>query len=261
MSALSSSAKATDADSLRSPADPRRWRVLLVLALGPLMFALDGSIASVALPRLKHALNVSTSGLAWVVNGYTLMAAGFLIVGGRVADMFGRRRMFVAGTILFAAASAASGLAQSSGMLVGARFAQGLGEALASPAALALVALLFNDPKERGRAIGGFGGFTILGATLGVVISGFIVDQLSWRWIFLVNLPVAAFVIFVLPRMVKESRMRGKQRIDIGGALLVTGGLTLLVDGLLNSSNHGWGNGAVIAPPPGAVALLIAFAI
>ena len=261
MSALSSSVKATDADSLRSPADPRRWRALLLLALVQFMFALDGTIVNVALPTIKHALNFSTSGLAWVVNGYTLVAAGFLIVGGRVADMFGRRRMFVAGTILFAAASAGSGLAQSSGMLVGARFAQGLGEALASPAALSLVALLFNDPKERAQAIGGFGGVTILGATLGVVISGFIVDQLSWRWIFLVNLPVAAIVIFVLPRMVKESRMPGKQRIDIVGALLVTGGLTLLVDGLLNSSNHGWGTGAVIAPLAGAVALLIAFAI
>src|ERR1700753_2428171 len=261
MSALRSSAKATDADSLRSPADPRRWRALLLLALVQFMFALDGTIVNVALPTIKHALNFSTSGLAWVVNGYTLVAAGFLIVGGRVADMFGRRRMFVVGTILFAAASAASGLAQSSGLLVGARVAQGLREALASPAALSLVALLFNDPKERARAIGGFGGVTILGATLGVVISGFIVDQLSWRWIFLVNLPVAAVVIFVLPRMVKESRMPGKQRIDIVGALLVTGGLTLLVDGMLNSSNHGWGTGAVIAPLAGGVALLIAFAI
>src|ERR1700760_1128355 len=189
MSALSSSAKATDTDSLPSPADPRRWRALLLLALVQFMFALDGTIVNVALPTIKRALSFSTSGLAWVVNGYTLMAAGFLIVGGRVAGVVGRRRMFVAGTILFAAASAASGLAQSSGMLVGARFAQGLGEALASPAALSLVALLFNDPKERAQAIGGFGGVTTPGATLGVVISGFIGDQLSWRWIFLVNLP------------------------------------------------------------------------
>ena len=158
MSALSSSAKAKDADSLRSPADPRRWRAMLLLALVQFMFALDGTIVNVALPTIKHALNFSTSGLAWVVNGYTLVAAGFLIVGGRVADMFGRRRMFVAGTILFAAASAASGLAQSSGMLVGARFAQGLGEALASPAALSLVALLSTTPRSAPRRSEGSAG-------------------------------------------------------------------------------------------------------
>src|SRR6201988_1221834 len=175
--------------------------------------------------------------------------------------MFARSRVFVVGTILFSAASSASRPAQNSGMVDGPRFAQGLGEALASPAALSLVALLFNDPKERAQAIGGFGGVTILGATLGAVISGFIVDQLSWRWIFLVNLPVAAFVIFVLPRMVKESRMPGKQRINIVGALLVTGGLTLVVAGLLNSSNHGWGRGAVVGPLAGGVVLRSGFAI
>ncbi|HEY2651074.1 MAG TPA: MFS transporter [Solirubrobacteraceae bacterium] len=233
---------------------------MALLALVQFMFALDTTIVNVALPTIKRELHFGTSGLAWVVNGYTLVAGGFLIVGGRLADLFGRRRMFIVGTIVFALASAASGLAQSSGMLITSRFVQGLGEALAAPAALSLVVLLFEDPKERAQAIGGWAGITILGATLGVVISGVIVDEISWRWIFLVNLPVAAFVILFVSRMIHESRASGKPRIDVLGAVLVTGGLTLLVDGVLNASSHHWGSSAVIAPLAAGIALLVAFA-
>jgi MFS family permease len=161
-------------------------------------------------------LSFSTSGLAWVVNGYTLMAGGFLIAGGRAADLVGRRRMFVIGAIIFTLASAMSGLAQDPAMLVGARFGQGLGEALAAPAALSLVVLLFTDPKERAKAIGAWGGISGAGATLGVVISGVIVQWISWRWIFLVNLPVAGIVVFIVPRMIRESRLSRERQIDCG---------------------------------------------
>src|ERR1700744_5778583 len=146
-------------------------------------------------------------------------------------------------------------------MLVISRFAQGLGEALAAPAALSLVVLLFPDATERAKAIGAWGGIAVIGATLGVVLSGIIVDALSWRWIFLVNLPVAAVVLFVLPRMVKESRKQGSRELDITGALLVTSSLVMLVDGLLNASTHGWGDSAVVIPLAIAAGLMIAFIV
>ena len=240
-------------------ADPRRWTAMALLALVQFMLTLDSTIVNVALPTIKTNLGFSTHGLAWVVNGYTLAAGGFLIVGGRVADLVGRRRMFMIGTILFAVASTTSGLAQTPAMLVISRFAQGLGEALAAPAALSLVVL--PDATERAKAIGAWGGITIIGATLGVVISGVIVDALSWRWVFLVNLPVAAVVLFVVPRMVKESRKEGTRELDLPGALLVTGSLVLIVDGLLNASHHGWGSSAVLVPIAIGAGLSLAFAV
>jgi EmrB/QacA subfamily drug resistance transporter len=232
---------------------------LILLALVQFMFALDGTIVNPALPTIQRDLGFSTSGLAWVVNGYVLIAGGFLILGGRIADILGRRRMFVIGTIVFAAASAVSGLAQNPSMLVAARFGQGLGEALAAPAALSLVVLLFHDPKERAKAIGLWGAITATGATIGVVLSGIIVSEISWRWIFLVNLPVALVVVFVLPRMVTESRINGDRRIDYLGAVLVTAGLTVLVDGLLQASDHSWGSSNVLVPLLIGVALLAGF--
>src|SRR6202044_1063057 len=144
---------------------------------------------NVALPTIKTDLGFSTQGLAWVVNGYTLMGGGFLIVGGRIADVVGRRRMFIIGTAIFAIGSATSGLGQSDTMMIISRFAQGLGGAPATPAALSLVVLLFPYSTERAKAIGAWGGISVIGATLGVVLSGVIIDLLSWRWIFLVNLP------------------------------------------------------------------------
>jgi MFS family permease len=166
MSTATTSPSPTDAGRSDASPDPRRWTALALLALVQFMLALDGTIVNVALPTIKHDLDFSDHGLARVVNGYLLMAGGFLIVGGRLADIFGRRRMFVIGATVFAVASAVSGAAKNSDMLVSARFAQGLGEALASPAALSLVVLLFKDPAERAKAIGAWGDITILGATL-----------------------------------------------------------------------------------------------
>lgn len=241
--------------------DPRRWRVLALLGLVQFMFLLDSTIVNPALPTIQQDLHFSTSGLAWVVNGYTLMAGGFLIVGGRMADLFGRRRMFIAGVALFALASALSGLAQDPAMLVCSRFAQGLGEAIASPAALSLVVVTFTDHGERGKAVGAFGAIAGLGATLGVVVSGVIVDEINWRWIFLVNIPVAAVVLLFLPRMVRESRMAGEPRIDYLGAVLVTGGLATVVDALLQASTHSWGSSTVLIPLAIGAGLLAAFVV
>jgi hypothetical protein len=159
MSVSELSESAANAGLAGEVSNPQRWKAMVLLAFVQFMFALDGTIVNVALPTIKTSLGFSQSGLAWVVNGYTLVAGGFLIVGGRAADLFGRRRLFIIGTIIFTIASAVSGLAQSSGMLVGARFAQGLGEALASPAALSLVVLLFTSPVERAKAIGAWGPF------------------------------------------------------------------------------------------------------
>ncbi len=239
--------------------DPRRWNALMLLALVQFMFALDLTIVNPALPTIKDSLHFSTSGLAWVVNGYALVAGGFLILGGRAADFFGRRLMFVLGTVIFAIASATSGLAQDTGMLVASRFGQGLGEALAAPAALSLVVLLFPETGERAKAIGLWGAITIMGATFGVVISGVIVHEIGWRWVFLVNMPVAAIVVFVVPRLVQESRIPGKRRIDIAGAVLITSGLTLVVYGLLNASTHSWSSGRVLAPVLIGLGLVAAF--
>jgi EmrB/QacA subfamily drug resistance transporter len=238
--------------------DRRRWTVLTLLALVQFMFALDMTIVNPALPAIQRDLSFSTSGLTWVVNGYALMAGGFLIVAGRTADLYGRRRMFAAGATVFALASAMSGLAQNPAMLVVARFAQGLGEAFAGPAALSLVLLLFTDPRERTKAIGIWGAIAGVGITLGLIVSGIIVDGIGWRWIFLVNVPVAVVVVTMIPRLVSESRA-GSGRIGYPGALLVTGGVTLAVDGLLNASTHGWANGAVLIPLLAGVALLAGF--
>lgn len=239
--------------------DPRRWRALGVLALIQFMLILDVTVVNVALPRIQHDLHFSRPGLAWVVNGYVLAAGGLLLLGGRMADMFGRRRLFLIGVAVFAVASAASGAAVASGMLVAARFAQGLGEALAAPASLGLIALLFTDPRERVKALGIWGGVAGLGGTSGTVISGALTDLASWRWIFFVNVPVAAFALIAVPRLVSESRMvRERTRPDVAGALTGTAGLVAVVDGLLAAASHPWGSWPVLLPIVGGLALLAA---
>src|SRR5215469_18024479 len=196
----------------RSPAraaaggDPRRWRALAVLAAMQFMLVLDVTVVTVALPRIQHDLHFSHAGLAWVINGYVLMAGGFLLLGGRLADMFGRRRMFLAGVLVFGVASAVCGAAVSPAMLVCSRFVQGTGEAMAGPAALGMIPLLFPDSRERMKALGAWGGIAALGGTSGSVISGAL-TSVNWRWIFYINLPVVVFALLVVPRLLSESRM------------------------------------------------------
>src|SRR4051812_30933613 len=201
------STTSTGAQLVEPVADPRRWKALAVLALIQFMLILDVTVVNVALPQIQDDLGFSRAGLAWVVNGYVLMAGGLLLPGGPMADIFGRRKLFLIGVALFAVASATCGAAVSPGMLVASRFLQGVGEALAAPASLGLIALLFPDPRERMKALGIWGGIAGLGGTTGTVISGVLTDLASWRWIFFVNLPVAIFALLVVPRLVNESRM------------------------------------------------------
>jgi EmrB/QacA subfamily drug resistance transporter len=238
--------------------DPRRWRALAVLGLIQFMLVVDVSIVNVALPRIQHDLGFSHAGLAWVVNGYVLMAGGLLLLGGRLADMFGRRRLFLIGVGLFAVASATSGAAASPAMLVASRFAQGAGEALAAPAALGLVVVLFPDQRERVKALGIWGGLAGLGGTTGAVISGVLTDVANWRWIFYINIPVALLALVLVPRLVSESRMirDQRQRLDFGGAITATAGLVAIVYGLLAAARHAWGSSQVLIPLVAGVLLL-----
>src|SRR2546426_8647234 len=242
--------------------DPRRWKALALLALVQFMIVIDITVVNVALPSIQKALHFSGGGLAWIVDGYALMAGGLLLLGGRLGDLLGRRRLFLIGTAVFAIASFTSGAAQNQTMLVMSRFAQGAGEALASPAALALVVLLFTDARERTRALGVWGGLAGLGATVGVILAGIIINFISWRWIFFINVPIAAIAIALLPRLVDESRAESaSRRIDVPGAVLVTGGVLALVDGFLAASRHSWGSPNVVGPLVIGVAALLAMVV
>jgi EmrB/QacA subfamily drug resistance transporter len=245
-----------------SEADPRRWKALFVLALVQFMIIIDITVVNVALPSIQKSLHFTGSGLAWIVDGYALMAGGLLLFGGGVGDLFGRRRLFLIGTALFAVASFTSGAAQNQTMLIMSRFAQGAGEALASPAALALVVLLFTNAKERTKALGIWSGLAGLGGTAGVLISGLIVNFVSWRWIFFVNIPIALVAIVLIPGLVSESRAEStSRRVDLPGALLVTGGVLALIDGFLSASRHWWGSPLVVWPLVIGVAALVALVV
>jgi EmrB/QacA subfamily drug resistance transporter len=238
-------------------ADPRRWRALAILALIQFMLVLDVTVVNVALPRIQHDLGFSRSGLAWVVNGYVLMAGGLLLLGGRLADVYGRRRLFLTGVGVFALASIACGAAGGPAVMVTSRFVQGIGEALAAPASLGLIALLFPDPKERVRALGVWGGVSGIAGTAGTIISGVLTDIASWRWIFYINVPVALVALVMVPRLVSESRMvRSERRPDFTGAILATAGLVAIVDGLLQAATHPWGSSQVLLPLLGGLVLI-----
>jgi len=236
--------------------DPRRWKALGVLGLIQFMLILDVTVVNIALPDIQTDLGMTESGLAWVVDGYVLAAGGLLLLGGRLADLLGRRRVFLVGVAVFGIGSATCGAAVSGDMLVVSRFVQGIGEALAAPASLGLIALLFPDPRERIKALGIWGGIAGLGGTSGTVISGFVVDLASWEWIFYINLPVAAFALVVVPRLASESRSESRHRPDFLGAILGTAGLLAIVYGLLEAAVHSWGSGRVLLPLVGGFALI-----
>ena len=230
----------------------KRWAALAVIALVQFIIVLDITVVNVALPHIETSLHFSRAGLAWVVDGYVLTAGGLLLLGGRLADLLGRKRMFLIGVTVFAIASALSGAAVDSAMLVASRFLQGMGEAIATPAAFGLVALLFTDPKERATAIGINGGVAGLGGTLGPVISGLLISVASWRWIFYVNIPVAVIAILAVSRLVAESRASSRlafgraatasgESADLSGAVLGTAGLVAIVYGFIAAANHSWG--------------------
>jgi EmrB/QacA subfamily drug resistance transporter len=240
----------------------RRWVALVVLCLAQFMLTVDDTIVNVALPSIRLDLGFSVSGLAWVANAYWLMFGGFLLLGGRVGDLVGRRRLLVAGLIVFTAASLANGLAQDPAMLIGARAVQGLGSAMVSPAAMALITLMFREPGERARAFGVWGGIAGAGGALGVMLGGALTELLSWRWIFFINVPVGVAVLVLIPLLVPVDRAASaRRRFDFAGAATVTGGLLALVYALLEAAANGWGSPATLVALAGCVALLTAFVI
>lgn len=243
--------------------DPRRWLILTLLSGLQLMILLDMTVVNVALPRIQDGLGFSHSGLAWVVNGYVLAAGGLLMLGGRLADVFGRRRLLLTGVVLFGLSSALAGAAVAPWMMIVGRFGQGAAEALVAPAALGIIALLFNDPAERTKALGIWGGLAGIGGVLGYVLSGVITDFASWRWIFLINLPVALGVLVLLPKYVSESRMRRApgQKLDLPGAVTLTLGLISTVFGLLQAAENPWLSPEVLGPLGVGLALLVTMVV
>lgn len=250
----------TDSGAWSRPVGVRRWWALAVLASAQFMIVANITIVNIALSSVQAALRLSNAELAWVVNAYLLAAGGIMLLGGRLGDLLGRRRVFGSGMVLFAAASLAAGAAQNPAMLVACRFAQGVGVALAAPAALALVVVLFPAGMDRARALGVWGGLGALGSVAGLLLSGLLTDLVGWRWVFLVNVPVAALVLAVLPRLVDESHAPGG-RLDLTGAIMVTGGLVSVVAGLLAASSHSWGEVVVLRPLLGGAAVLAVFVL
>ena len=243
-----------------SVAGRMRWLALLVLCLGDLMIVLDGTIVNVALPSIRDDLGFSETSLAWVVNGYLLTFGGFLLLGGRLGDLFGHRRMFLVGISLFTVASLACGLASSQEFLVAARAVQGLGGALVSAVALSLIMTLFTEPAERAKAMGVFGFVLSGGGVVGVLAGGILTDLLSWHWIFLVNLPVGVVVYALSLRLLPAAAGTGAGgRLDVAGAVTVTASLMLAVYAIVNGNDTGWTSDQTLGLLAGAVALLALF--
>jgi EmrB/QacA subfamily drug resistance transporter len=233
---------------------------LLLLAMTQFVIVIDASIVNVALPSIGAHLHFSRDNLTWVVNAYTLTFGGFLLLGGRMADLLGRRRMFMLGLVVFSLASLAGGLAQSETWLIAARAVQGLGAAIVSPAALSIITTTFADGAERNRALGMWGAVAGAGGAAGVLLGGILTSGLSWRWVLFVNVPIGLLAAALAPRTLGESRREDAgNSFDIPGAVAVTGGLALLVYAVVDAVNVGWGATRTIVCLAAAVVLLIAF--
>jgi EmrB/QacA subfamily drug resistance transporter len=227
-------------------ADPRRWQALALVCVAFFMTVLDVSIVNVALPSIKTSLNVSDAELQWVLIAYAITFGGFLLLGGRLADLLGRRRIFMAGVALFSVASLACGLAGTIGILIAARAVQGLGAALVSPATLSIITTTFEEGAERNKALGIWGAMGGSGAAAGVLLGGIITNYLGWEWIFFVNVPVGVIVLLLTRRVVRESRIEGLQGFDIGGAITATSSLALLTYAVSKAPDVGWGSARTI---------------
>jgi EmrB/QacA subfamily drug resistance transporter len=242
--------------------EQRRWLGLGLLSLAQFVVVLDASIVNVALPSIGRALDFSQSNLAWVVNAYVLTFGGFLLLGGRMADLLGRRRVFVGGLILFALASLAGGLANTEGQLIAARAVQGLGAAILSPAALSIVTTTFRDGAERNKALGVWGAVAGSGGAAGVLLGGVLTDTLGWEWVLWVNVPIGIGAALLAPALVPESRSTSLTRhFDAWGAVTVTAGLSILVYALVDAADAGWGSGQTIGLLALAAALIAVFVV
>jgi EmrB/QacA subfamily drug resistance transporter len=235
---------------------------LVLLAMTQFVIVIDASIVNVALPSIGAHLHFARADLSWVVNAYVLTFGGFLLLGGRMADLLGRRRMFMLGLVLFSLASFAGGIAQSEGWLIAARAVQGLGAAIVSPAALSIITVTFAEGAERNRALGIWGAVAGAGGAAGVLLGGILTSGLSWRWVLFVNVPIGLIAALLAPRTLRESRAEeGTTTFDLPGAVTVTAGLSLLVYAVVDTVSSGWGSTATLLRLGGAALLLIAFLV
>jgi EmrB/QacA subfamily drug resistance transporter len=241
--------------------DPRRWKALAVVCAAFFMTILDVSIVNVALPSIGKSLHFSRDDLQWVITAYAITFGGFLLLGGRAADLFGRRRVFLTGVVVFTAASFVCGLSSSMNVLVAARAVQGLGAAIISPAALSIVITTFEEGPERNKALGIWGAMGGSGAAVGVLMGGILTKYAGWEWIFYVNVPVGIIAFLLTPRYVRESRAEDRRSLDLGGAVAVTAGIALLVYAISKAPDHGWGSGWTATRLIAAAALLGAFLV
>src|SRR5213596_3627572 len=238
----------------------RRWIALVLLCFAQFIVVLDASIVNVALPSIGEGLNFSEQNLAWVVNAYVLTFGGFLLLGGRMADLLGRRRVFIGGLLLVAAASLAAGFAATEGQLIAARAAQGLGAAIISPSALSIVTGLFRDGAERNKALGAWGAVAGSAGAAGVLLGGILTDGLGWEWVLWVNVPVSLIALALAPGLIPESRSESATRhFDAAGAVSVTAGVSVLAYALLDASSAGWGSTKIVSLLALSVALIGAF--
>src|SRR6266542_3007495 len=243
-------------------ADRRRWLGLAVIVAAQFMVVLDVAIVNVALPSIKTDLDFSQESLQWVITAYSILFGGVLLLGGRLADLLGRRRMFMAGVLLFTAASLLDGLAWSEGSLIAFRSLQGLGAALLSPAALSILTTMFREGRERNLALGIWGAASGSGGAAGVLLGGALTSAFNWSWIFFVNIPVGLAVLALSPLLLRESRADLLHRhFDTAGAASITGGLMLLVYALTRATQHGWGTLSTAGLLAASAALVVAFVV
>ncbi|MGW1586839.1 DHA2 family efflux MFS transporter permease subunit [Streptomyces sp. NPDC002386] len=251
--------EAPPASAGAAQADPHRWWGLVVIALAQLMVVLDATIVNIALPSAQHDLNMSDADRQWVITAYTLAFGGLLLLGGRVADLVGRKRTFVVGLVGFAAASALGGAATSSGMLFGARALQGVFAALLAPSALSLLTTTFTDPRERGRAFGIYGALAGSGSAIGFIVGGLLTEYLNWRWCLYVNVPIAVVAVLGAFALLHDRPGHREARLDVPGVLLGCGGLVAIVYGFAEAEPRGWTDPLVIALFASGAVLLAVF--
>jgi EmrB/QacA subfamily drug resistance transporter len=236
------------------------WLVLVLVALAQFMVVLDATIVNVALPSIQSDLGLSSSNLQWVVNGYTLVFGGFLLLGGRAADLLGRKRLFLAGVAVFTSASLLNGLAQSGEMLIAARALQGLGGAMVTPAALSIITTTFREGEGRTRALAVWGAVAAGGGAAGLLLGGILTEALSWQWIFFVNVPIGLAAVLLSARFVPESRIaQAAKGFDAAGAATATGGLVLLTYAIVKAGDFGWSDPRTLGLGAVAVSLIAAF--
>jgi EmrB/QacA subfamily drug resistance transporter len=243
------------------PLDPNRWKALAVVCVAFFMTVLDGTIVTVALPSIKTSLDVNDNTLQWVLIAYTITFGGLLLLGGRAADLLGRRRLFMIGVALFSAASLACGLANTITVLIAARAVQGVGAAVISPATLSIITTTFQEGSERNKALGLWGAIGGSGAAAGVLFGGLLTSYAGWEWIFFVNVPVGVLVLALTRTFVRESRIEGLRGFDIGGAVTITSSLSLLVYAISKAPNVGWATGRTVGLLIASAVLFVAFLV